>query len=398
MSAGSSASVTPPVRRVASSSAGISVIHAVSSRGEDRRDLLRAQLALQQPLARRRGPASVSVSSSWNSSTSTPRVAHQVDERVELLARPAHPDHVVEQQLVAVGRRQALVREVGAVDDHAAQRPDLGGDAEAGGGGRGGHGCSPRGRIQLRTAAPPTKRSGLTASVRPRARRAAEDGSLTAAMNAGSGGGRGPTRMRARFRGWCRHALRLRAGCAHRNGTATAAMTRPGDMASPSTGETTPGDGERRPAQTRQPKPPSLLDAILPIVVLIVLIALTIASFGVGATDGPLQVALMLSAAFASLVALKNGYTSAALADAAIGGVTHRGGRDLHPAVGRRADRHLEHGRHDPDRRRLRRPGCSTRACSSSRRRRSARSSAWSPAARGPRPARSASRSSGWRT
>ena len=65
-----------------------------------------------------------------------------------------------------------------------------------------------------------------------------------------------------------------------------------------------------------------MLDAILPIVVLILLIALTIASFGVGATDGPLQVALMLSAAFASLVALKNGYTSAALAEAAIGGVS----------------------------------------------------------------------------
>ena len=74
------------------------------------------------------------------------------------------------------------------------------------------------------------------------------------------------------------------------------------------------GDGRAR--------PPSLLDAIAPIVVLILLIALTIASFGVGATDGPLQVALMLSAAFASLVALKNGYTSAAMAEAAVGGVT----------------------------------------------------------------------------
>jgi Na+:H+ antiporter, NhaC family len=63
-----------------------------------------------------------------------------------------------------------------------------------------------------------------------------------------------------------------------------------------------------------------VVDAILPILVLIGLIALTIASFGVSATDGPLQVALMLSAAFASLVALKNGYTTAALADAAIGG------------------------------------------------------------------------------
>jgi Na+:H+ antiporter, NhaC family len=72
----------------------------------------------------------------------------------------------------------------------------------------------------------------------------------------------------------------------------------------------------------KQPRAPSLLDAVLPVVVLIALIALTIALFGVSATDGPLQVALLLSAAFASLMALKNGYTSAAVADAAIGGVT----------------------------------------------------------------------------
>jgi NhaC family Na+:H+ antiporter len=70
------------------------------------------------------------------------------------------------------------------------------------------------------------------------------------------------------------------------------------------------------------PKRPSLLDAIAPVIVLIALIALTIASFGVGATDGPLQVALMLSAAFASLVAFKNGYTVAAVAEAAVGGVS----------------------------------------------------------------------------
>src|SRR3954470_19079727 len=75
-------------------------------------------------------------------------------------------------------------------------------------------------------------------------------------------------------------------------------------------------------SQARRLRAPSLLHAILPVVVLIALIALTIALFGVSATDGPLQVALLLSAAFASLMALKNGYTSAAVADAAIGGVT----------------------------------------------------------------------------
>ena len=67
---------------------------------------------------------------------------------------------------------------------------------------------------------------------------------------------------------------------------------------------------------------PTMLDALLPIVVLIALLALTIALFGIDATNGPLQVALLLSAAFASLIAFKNGYTVAGVADAAVGGVT----------------------------------------------------------------------------
>src|SRR4051794_3637264 len=76
------------------------------------------------------------------------------------------------------------------------------------------------------------------------------------------------------------------------------------------------------PPDVREPRPPSFLDAILPVVVLIALIALTISLFGVSATDGPLQVALLLSAAFASLIAFKNGYTAAAVAEAAVGGVS----------------------------------------------------------------------------
>ncbi|RYP80557.1 Na+/H+ antiporter NhaC, partial [Nocardioides guangzhouensis] len=65
-----------------------------------------------------------------------------------------------------------------------------------------------------------------------------------------------------------------------------------------------------------------MLDALLPIVVLIALLALTIIVFGIDATNGPLQVALLLSAAFASLMAFKNGYTVAGVAEAAVGGVT----------------------------------------------------------------------------
>ncbi len=84
------------------------------------------------------------------------------------------------------------------------------------------------------------------------------------------------------------------------------------------------GDGDRgSPGKaSRPPRPPTMLDALLPIVVLIALIATTIAIFGIAATDGPLQIALFLSAAFASLIAFKNGYTVASVADAAVGGVT----------------------------------------------------------------------------
>ena len=71
-----------------------------------------------------------------------------------------------------------------------------------------------------------------------------------------------------------------------------------------------------------QPRPPSLLDATLPVVVLIALIAMTIMLFGVDATNGPLQVALLLSAAFAALVAFKNGYTVESVAEAAVGGIS----------------------------------------------------------------------------
>jgi NhaC family Na+:H+ antiporter len=72
----------------------------------------------------------------------------------------------------------------------------------------------------------------------------------------------------------------------------------------------------------RVPRPPTLLDAVLPIGVLIALLATTIALFGIDATNGPLQVALCLSAAFAALIAFKNGYTAATVADAAVGGIS----------------------------------------------------------------------------
>mgnify|MGYP005817937567 CR=1 FL=1 len=63
-------------------------------------------------------------------------------------------------------------------------------------------------------------------------------------------------------------------------------------------------------------RPPSLADAIAPLVVLAGLIAASLALFGLDALDGPIQVALVLSAAFAALIVLKNGYHWDAVQDA----------------------------------------------------------------------------------
>jgi Arginine deiminase len=54
---------------------------------------------------------------------------------------------------------------------------------------------------------------------------------------------------------------------------------------------------------------PSLLDALIPLITLAVLIAGSIALFGLDALDGPIQVALFLCAIEAALIVLKNGHT-----------------------------------------------------------------------------------------
>jgi NhaC family Na+:H+ antiporter len=54
---------------------------------------------------------------------------------------------------------------------------------------------------------------------------------------------------------------------------------------------------------------PSLLDALIPLVALAGLIAASLALFDLDALDGPIQVALVMCAAVAALIALKNGHT-----------------------------------------------------------------------------------------
>jgi Na+:H+ antiporter, NhaC family len=53
---------------------------------------------------------------------------------------------------------------------------------------------------------------------------------------------------------------------------------------------------------------PSLADAVVPLVTLVILIGGSLALFGLDALDGPIQVALVLCAMVAALVALKNGH------------------------------------------------------------------------------------------
>ena len=66
-------------------------------------------------------------------------------------------------------------------------------------------------------------------------------------------------------------------------------------------------------------RPPSLADALIPIGSLVVLIGGSLLLFGLDALDGPIQVALILCALIAGLIALKNGYKWDAVQKAAQG-------------------------------------------------------------------------------
>ena len=61
---------------------------------------------------------------------------------------------------------------------------------------------------------------------------------------------------------------------------------------------------------------PSLADALIPLAALAVLIGGSLALFGLGALDGPIQVALVLSCAIAGLIGLKNGHQWSAVQEA----------------------------------------------------------------------------------
>lgn len=61
-------------------------------------------------------------------------------------------------------------------------------------------------------------------------------------------------------------------------------------------------------AEKREVRSPSLADALIPLIAMAILIGGSLLIFGLGALDGPIQVALVASCLVAAVIALKNGY------------------------------------------------------------------------------------------
>src|SRR5690606_41653352 len=70
------------------------------------------------------------------------------------------------------------------------------------------------------------------------------------------------------------------------------------------------------------PKSPSLLDSIIPVISLILLLALSVYLFGSDASSGPTQIVLIMGAAVAAIIAIRNGHKWAELQSAMIGGIS----------------------------------------------------------------------------
>lgn len=74
--------------------------------------------------------------------------------------------------------------------------------------------------------------------------------------------------------------------------------------------------------QARPIRAPSLVDALIPLVFMIVMLTWSIVLFGIDAAGGPLQVALLMSAVVAALVAHKNGHTWERLGEEVVKGIS----------------------------------------------------------------------------
>ena len=72
---------------------------------------------------------------------------------------------------------------------------------------------------------------------------------------------------------------------------------------------------------TRVPRAPKLVDALIPLLFLVLSLVAAVALFGGDATAGPVQLAMFFAAAIAGLVGYKNGHSVAAMTKAAVDSV-----------------------------------------------------------------------------
>jgi NhaC family Na+:H+ antiporter len=79
---------------------------------------------------------------------------------------------------------------------------------------------------------------------------------------------------------------------------------------------------ESTPPAEKPIKDPSLWDALIPMLFLVLTIALSIILYGIDSTAGPLQVALLMSAVVGALIAHKNGHSWERLAKAIVEGIS----------------------------------------------------------------------------
>ena len=157
--------VMPPIRKSAASVWEASSSHSRARRGGTDADLELAEDVLAHP-GLRLGRLECLGQQGLDLEHLDAPFAHHLAEGVVLLLRLAHPEHVVEQQLLGIGRREPFVLEAGSVDHDPAQRADFGMNAEC-------HGDSPQGfegtvttpstSVAMRVPASPTTRRSMSA-------------------------------------------------------------------------------------------------------------------------------------------------------------------------------------------------------------------------------------------
>ena len=73
---------------------------------------------------------------------------------------------------------------------------------------------------------------------------------------------------------------------------------------------------------TTEPKTPSLIDALIPVVSLVLMLALSVKLFGSDSSSGPNQIVLTIGAAIAAIVAIRNGHRWPEIQEAIVAGIS----------------------------------------------------------------------------